>query len=155
MFGKKTVSSDWKLYTGPVDVRAYGLSAGLDSLGYEVYIGRGVYNGYLTPGRILIETIGSKTPGVYIEYGGNEPQITSNIEYYAKNPKCNIKWVASSGGVVVPNSVKVPTINSLIYNVGRVFAEGSVHVGKVFPNYRLIYENGLTAAFYEVLVCEG
>ena len=55
-----SVVTDWKLFTSLVNVKANGVSAGLDSLGNEVYIGRGTVNGYLTPGRIIVETVGNK-----------------------------------------------------------------------------------------------
>ena len=147
--------SDWSSYSDPSGPISNGLSAGLDSLGNEIYIGRGTFNGYLTPGRLAIKTVCTKTPGVYVEFDGIERQITTNIEYYAKNPKCNYKWVPSSNGATVSNAIMIQTINSVTYYVGRVLAGGSLHVGKVFLNYKMIYESGLVTSTYEVLVCES
>lgn len=106
----------------------------------------------MTPGRLIPQTVGTKTPGVYIEFNGIERQLTTNIEYYAKNPKCNYKWVPSSNGATVPNAIT--STSSVTYYVGRVSAGGSLHIGKVFVSLYMIYEAGVVVRSYEVLVCE-
>ena len=145
---------DWQPFSDVETIKIYGLSAGLDSLGNEIYIGRGTYSGYLTPGRLVPQTVGTRTPGVYVEFNGLERQITTNIEYYAKNLTCNYKWVASSNGAIVANAISFLSFDSTTYYVGRVIAGGSLHLGKVLVTLNMIYENGTIASSYEVLVCE-
>lgn len=134
------------------------MSAGLDSEGKEIYIGRGVVNSFVTPGRLLIEDDGEKKAGVYVELSLEEHLITTKIEYYARNSICNYKWVPSSNGEIVTNAVETQAVSeSIIYYVGRVSANGSLHVGKVLVSQQMYYgSNGKAyeAASYEVLICE-
>ena len=86
------IFSDWKPFNGAEGAKMDAFSAGLDSQGKEIYVGRGTFNSLLSPGRLLLEDNGSKTAGLYIEFSSVERKITSNIEYYVKNPSCDYKW---------------------------------------------------------------
>jgi hypothetical protein len=145
----------WKPFTGPDGPKSDALSAGQDSLGNQIYIGRGLVNGVLSPGRLLIEPIGSKPAGLYTESNKTEAYISSGIEYYVKDPNCNYQWVLSSNGTTVDNAIKVfgPIKN---YYVGRVFDKGSLQLGKVLLTRALYYPpNNTIYTNYEVLVCNG
>ena len=110
----------------------------MDSQGKEIYVGRGTFNSIVNPGRLLLEDNGSKTAGLYIESSGVERILTSNIEYYVKNPSCDYKWVTSSGGKTVPNAIKVVNPTKTYY-VARVFAQNTLLVGKVLVGNRFYY----------------
>lgn len=145
---------EWKTFDSSEGPRTDGLSAGLDAQGNEIYIGRGLYNSVSTPGRLVEETVGNRSAGVYIEYGGAQYRLTTNTEYYVINPNCKYKWVPSFNGSTVPNAVQVTS--SKTYYIGRVFVQDSLQVGKVLLKNRMFYAyNGLghSAFTYEVLVC--
>ena len=129
------------------------LSAGQDSQGNEIYIGRGMNINILTPGRISFEAFGNKQTGLYIESNKTERLITINVEYYANNRSCDYKWVPSSGGKVVVNAVGVFGVKK--YYIGRVVARGSLQLGKVALGSKLFYAPDGVASSYEVLVCNG
>lgn len=104
----------------------------------------------------MIEDKGGKKVGVYIELNSDEFVITSKLEYYSKNPSCYYKWVPSSDGKTVVDAVETVT-GSIIYYVGRVFAHGSLQVGKVFVTRGMFYAHngrGYKVLTYEVLICD-
>lgn len=141
---------DWKPFNGPKGPQTDGLSAGQDDQGRECYIGRGTYQRQLAPGKLLIEG----DVGLYIEHSHNEHRITSNVEYYAKEPTCNYKWVPSSKGEAVVNAVQYNGTTHIFY-VGRTFASNSMEVGKIhLGEPRLHYGKGHQIELYEVLVCD-
>lgn len=145
---------EWKPFNGPSGPSAEGISAGLFSDGKESYVGRGTYNGHLAPGTLLIEDAINRTAGLYIEYGGIERYLTSNVEYYAKSPECNYNWIASSDGKTVANAISYKSDGFTMY-VGRIFAESSWFVGKVpIETHIIYYGQGKVSPTYEVLVCE-
>ena len=143
--------NDWKSFNGFQTSYENALSAGQDLQGNEMYIGRGMNLGVLTPGRILFEAFGNKQAGLYIEAQKTERLITSNVEYYSKNQSCVNKWVPSSNGQAVGNAVEVFGVKK--YYIGRVVARGSLQLGKVVLGSRLFYAPDGVASSYEVLVC--
>lgn len=144
------------------DFNSTALSAGKDADGNEIYIGRGLfteyYGSYVTPGRLQPVDEGDRKAGVYIELTLDEKLITTKVEYYAKNPICNYKWVPSENGEEVPNAIETHADSeTIVYYVGRVFAMGTLHVGKVLVSQRMYYAykgKAYSADSYEVLVCE-
>lgn len=145
----------WKPFNGAASLRLKGLSAGQDSLGQEVYIGRGYYRDELAPGKLLIDApTAYRGVGLYVENSRAEQFITSNKEYFEKEPTCEYKWVASSNGQRVTNAIEYTTHQFTFY-VGRVFAQGSVEVGKVPSSTKtMYYGKGHQINSYEVLTCE-
>jgi Protein of unknown function (DUF3421) len=127
-------------------------SAGTDSEGKEIYIGRGIFNGEIIPGRFLFEDDGSHLPGLYVEQKSCELFFSTGVEYYAKNPSCNYQWVASSDGSTVPNAVRVSRFED--YYIGKVTIDGSIHVGKVSRKEKVFTYPGYSSNSYEVLVCQ-
>ena len=147
--------SDWKSFSDPVAAKNDAFTAGIDSQGNRIYVGRGIWNNMLTPGRLFVETVGSNAAGLYVEFGAAERKITTNIEYYVNNPSCAYKWVVSSNGAVVANAVQV--VGTKTYYIGRVYDQNTLNVGKVLPGSKLFYGNnglGFFKTAYEVLVCE-
>lgn len=133
-----------------------GLTAGKDADGNEIYIGRGDVDGWLTPGKLLAKETEKSKAGLYVELGWEEHLITSDLEYYAKNPDCNYTWVPSADGWAVANAVETIS-HPVIYYVGKAFEHGSTQVGKVFLYRGMYYTFNGTAqktTSYEVLVCE-
>ena len=128
--------------------------AGEDSNDNDIFIGQATFNGVLTPGRFLIESIGSNPVGLYAELNGKEVYTATNDEYLFINSSCDYQWVKSENGSTVPFAIKV--VGSKTYYIGRVFAQGTLNVGKILLKNRMYYSyNGLgyTARSYEVLVC--
>jgi hypothetical protein len=110
----------------------------------------------LTPGRLQLQDEGSRKAGVYIELNSGEFVITSNLEYYAKNPNCNYKWIPSENGKPVVDAVETVS-GTVIYYIGRTFAYGSLQVGKVFVSRGMFYTHngrGYKVLTYEVLICD-
>ena len=130
-----------------------GISAGLFADGKDSYVGRGTVNGQLAPGTLLIEDSISRKAGLYMEYGQVENFITSDVEYYVKNPVCNYEWIASSNGETIVNAIAHKSDGFTFY-VGRIFDENSWYVGKILIEHQVMYfGNGKQTASYEVLVC--
>ena len=129
--------------------------AGQDSNGNDIYVGQATISGVRTPGRYLIEPMGSKPAGLYAEFGGKENYTSiANSEYLFLNPNCDYQWVKSENGSTVPFGIKV--VSSKTYYIGRVFAQSSLNVGKVLLKNRMYYssnEVGYSTRSYEVLVC--
>ena len=128
----------------------------MDSQGREIYIGRGYFNNVLNPGRLFIEDVVNKTAGLYIEHSSLEQKVPPYVEYYARSPKCFYKWVTSWNGLVVVNAIQFNKTKP--FYVARVFAQGSLHVGKVLVGSRMFYGfNGIgySTTRYEVLVCDS
>jgi hypothetical protein len=135
-----------------------GISAGKNNLGKSCYIGRGLHNRQMVPGRLMVEPTQSAAVGLYIEYALKEHFLTSNIEFYAKEPNCNYKWIPSSNGQDVTNAVQFKN-DSYTFYMGRAFLHGSTQVGKVVLDHRVMYfafgGKGFATATYEVLTCES
>lgn len=145
---------DWKPFNGPSGPLVDGISAGLFVDGKDSYVGRGTVYGQLAPGTLLIEDSIVRKAGLYIEHSYINHLITLNVEYYAKNPACNYKWVESSNGQTIFNAVNYNSDGYTMY-VGRIFDDDSWHVGKVPIETGIIYYGeGKSSARYEVLVCE-
>lgn len=94
--------------------------------------------------------------GLYFPYDVTDFHLTTNLQYYAKEPTCDYQWKSSSHGRRVENAIQIKS-NSYTYYVGRIYAFNSYHVGKVTLEHKTIYYgyNGKTksSATYEVLVC--
>ena len=145
--------TDWKPYNGPSGPETDGIFAGLYSNDQYAYVGRGTVSGQLAPGTLLIKNSGTHTAGFYMEHSHAEHYLTSNIEYYAKEPSCDYEWVESSNGNVVQNAIEHKSAPYTFY-VGRTFNQGFWHVGKVTLELQTMYfGKGLGTKFYEVLVC--
>ena len=128
--------------------------AGQDSNGNEIYVGLATFSGVLTPGRFFLESIGSKPAGLYAEFNGMEVYGSTNVEYLYTSMECDFQWEQSENGTAVPFAVKV--VGTKTYFIGRVFAQGSLNVGKVLIKNRLYYSSngvGYAARSYEILVC--
>jgi hypothetical protein len=123
----------------------------LDSNGKKIYIGRGTFNGVVTPGRFLFENNGQKQAGVYVEQYKAERFSSKNVDYYASNPNCNYSWVESCSGKKVKNAVVSSSIKP--YYIGRVFAANSLQIGKVLVGDKMYYAPKFSAVNYTVLVC--
>lgn len=150
-------SIEWKAFSDPNEPARDGISAGLNQHGKDCFVGRATYNRQLAPGKLMIEPMKAYAAGLYFEYGHKEHLITSGVEYYAKEPTCDYKWVPSSNGQVVRNAVEF-TSSSYTFYVGRAFLQGSTQVGKVTLEHRVMYYafagKGHATASYEVLICE-
>jgi Protein of unknown function (DUF3421) len=129
----------------------------MNQYGKESYVGRGTYNGQLAPGKLMIEPTKAYAAGLFFEFGLKEHLLTTGVEYYAKEPTCDYKWIPSANAHVVPNAVQF-TSSSYTFYVGRAFLQGSTQVGKVMLEHRVMYfafgGKGHATASYEVLVCE-
>lgn len=148
---------EWRSFEDPNLTAKQGISAGKNHLGKSCYIGRAVYNRQLIPGRLMIEPTHSSSVGLYVEYALKEHLLTSNIEFYAKEPNCFYKWVPSSNGQDVTNAIQFKN-DSYTFYIGRAFLQGATQVGKVLLEHRVLYfafmGRGYSSAVYEVLLCE-
>lgn len=147
---------EWKSYNAPSGPLLEGISAGLFADGVESYVGRGTVSGQLAPGTLLIVDSVNRTAALYMEYGGKEYNLTSNVHYFAKSSNCNYIWVASSGKLVVPNAIAYKASGFTFY-VGRIFYQvlNAWYVGKIPLELGLLYyAKGKTISTYEVLVCQ-
>ena len=103
----------------------------------------------------MFQNIGDKIAGVYVEFYGLERYLTKNLEYYAKDPACSYRWQPSSNATTVARAISVT--GQKYYYVARVFAQGSLHVGKVLVRNKMFFGfNGIgyNVVSYEVLVCD-
>lgn len=148
-------STVWRSYSHPCLPARDGISAGLNEFGRHSYVGRGTYEGQLAPGKLMTEPNGYAA-GLYFAYGDNEIVITSEVEYYAKEPPCDYRWVPSSNGQIVSNAIQL-TSHPYTFYVGRIHTFDSIQVGKVTLEHRVMYYafNGRShrTANYEVLTC--
>jgi hypothetical protein len=88
-----------------------------------------------------------------MEYGYAENRVTRSVEYYAKQPECNYKWVESAYGNDVKNAIEFYDKEEQFY-VGRISSERGVLVGKVSNKWKKIhYGRGIESFNYEVLTC--
>jgi hypothetical protein len=135
-----------------------GISAGLFE-GKECYVGRGEYivneeRSQLAPGMLLIENTKTHLAGFYMEYDRDERKITENVEYYAKEPDCDYKWVFAAHGSNVSNAIQFKS-GVETFSVGRITkSDGSIIVGKVGQWKKIHFGKGEESAYYEVLTCE-
>ena len=135
-----------------------GISAGLNEYGKESYVGRGTFNGQLAPGKLMIDGAGVPyQPALYFEWDNFEHVLTEGVEYYAKESRCNYKWVPSSNGQKVSNAVGFRSEPYTFY-VGRTTTFSSTQVGKVTLEHNTMYYayggKGYSVNNYEVLVCD-
>lgn len=95
--------------------------------------------------------------GLHFPYGSVVNLLISDIQYYAKEPDCEYKWLPSLNGRVVGKSIDVQSPSGKVYQIGRVFANNSWHVGAVFAYHGGMHYGYLGAAqftrSYEVLIC--
>jgi hypothetical protein len=152
-----TFKSGWIPYDAPEGPQNYGISAGTDVNGNQAYVGRTLFrNLQATIGSLLIDSGKNRPPGLYTEFGFVGPNSTTKIEYYAKEKACIYKWIPSSDGVSVDNAIQFEDSYFRIM-VGRIFKDGSWHVGSVIVStqYQFCYEgNKCFNHEYDVLVCE-
>lgn len=145
---------EWKQYDGPSGPMKDGFKAGLTEDGKDIYIGRSIYDGEKAPAKLLIESTAEYNAGLYFPYGGLEYHITENLEYYAKEPTCDYKWVKSSFGGVVSNAVEYDYSLKKFY-IGR---SSDKKIGKVVLLYKKMYFSHegkeYERDFYDVLVCD-
>ncbi|XP_067634095.1 uncharacterized protein [Eurosta solidaginis] len=111
-------------------VPPHALRVGQTGDGEPLYIGRGHFNGSLTPGKI------HPSHGcLYIPYGGREQKLES---YEAlTQPET---WVSSSGDNIIPGAIHagVDADGDAIF-VGRAYHEGDILPAKVIPSKRCAY----------------
>jgi hypothetical protein len=148
-----TLSGAWKRWDNVKQVKSDAFSAGTDSSGNEIYIGRGLFKGILTPGRMRFQDSPGKPAGVYTKQGKLDSHCASGVEYLTINPKCTYQWVPSSFGKFVKNAV-ITGSGRKIYYVGRVTSEGSLQIGQVLFKDKMYYPPSNKATSYEVLVCQ-
>jgi hypothetical protein len=60
--------TDWKPYSNARDVIRFGITAGKNGDGEDVYVGRGSIEGELTPGSLLTEGNERSGASVYVEW---------------------------------------------------------------------------------------
>ena len=139
-----------------MDPATFGISAGLNEFGKTSYVGRGRYFGQLAPGRLMIEATSAYEPALYLAWDTSSHVITKGVEYYAKESRCDYKWVPSSNGEIVPNAIMFRSLSFTFY-VGRTKSFNSVQVGKVSLEHHTMYYAYGSKAYsvknYEVLVC--
>jgi hypothetical protein len=128
---------DWRTFNDPSLAAKLGISAGKNHLGKNCFIGRGILNRQLTPGRLMIEPTQSSAAGLYVEFALKEHLLTSNVEFYAKEANCNYKWIPSSNGQDVTNAIQFKN-DSYTFYIGRAFLQGSTQVGKVVLEHRVM-----------------
>ena len=106
------------------DVPPHAVRAGQTSDGEPLYIGRGPYNGSLTPGKI------HPSHGcLYIPFGGTEHALQS-YEVLVQ-PET---WISSSGSNIVPGTVHAGTdVDGDAIYVGRAYHDGDLLPAKVIP----------------------
>jgi hypothetical protein len=149
---------DWQAFYDPAGPIYRGISAGLFE-GKDCYVGRGEFiidseRSQLAPGSLLLESTETHRAGFYMEYGRAEHKITENVEYYAKEPGYDYKWVFASHGNNVTNAIQFKS-GSETFSVGRITREdGSIMVGKVGQWKKIHYGRGFESTHYEVLTCE-
>ena len=103
----------------------------------------------------MFQNTADKLAGVYVEFYELERYLTSNLEYYAKDPACSYRWQPSSNATTVARAISVT--GQKYYYVARVYAQGTLIVGKVLVRNKMYYAiNGIgyTSMTYEVLVCD-
>lgn len=152
-FVSSELKSGWKPFKGLAGLKLDAFSAGLDALGNNIYIGRGKFNGVLTPGQLLLEQTGKTRAGLYVMVNSTQYRISSNIEYYSVDPSCDYQWISSMNGNVVENAVEVDATKK--FYIGRVLVKGSYHVGTVVVKSKMFYLPRFSANKYEVLVCQS
>ena len=139
-----------------MDPATFGISAGLNEFGKNSYVGRGRYFGQLAPGKLMIEATSAYGPALYLAWDTSSHVITKGVEYYAKESRCDYKWVPSSNGEIVPNAIMFRSLSFTFY-VGRTKSFNSVQVGKVSLEHHTMYyaygRKAYSVKNYEVLVC--
>jgi hypothetical protein len=143
---------DWKPYSSARDVIRSGITAGKNGDGEDVYVGRGSIKGQLTPGSLLVEGNGRSNASVYVEWGYEEHELTSDLEYFAKEKSCDYRWLPSSDGFFALDTIQFSSKNEKLL-VGRILNDNSWTVGKVRPGYGIFYGKGHQSKVYEVLKC--
>lgn len=121
-------------------------------------MGRGTYNGLTSPAELIIS--GSRS-GLHFPYAGQVYRVQNDIEYYAKDPNCDYKWVSSEDGNTVAKAIKFSRrVSNTPYTfyVGRIFVQQGFHVGKVRLERGVIYYGYQgkehSSSTYQVLICD-
>jgi len=112
------------------EVPPHALTVGQTADGEPLYVGRGHWNGSLTPGKV------HPSHGcLYIPFGGGEHRL----EQYEVLVQPET-WVSSSGSNIVPGTIHAGTDadGDAIY-VGRAYHEGDLLPAKVIPNKGCAY----------------
>lgn len=90
--------------------------------------------------------------GLHYPSGNMVQHIFSDIKYFAKEPSCDYKWLASSGGNRVAKSINIKDCQ-----IGRVSVSNSWHVGHIYLPHRTMYYSHQgklqNTPTYEVLTC--
>lgn len=122
--------------------------------GEEAYIGFATFNRQSAPAELVLS---DQYYGLYFPWGAKVYHITENIQYYAKEPNCEYKWISSSSGQNVHKAIKNSSPDGYTFYIGRTAAHNTWHVGKVTLEHKVLYygHNMLTqkTAHYEVLIC--
>lgn len=130
-----------------------GISAGLNQLSEEIYVGLGSFKQQTSPAGLIIS---GENLGLLFPYGKNVLHLKSNLKYYVKESDCEYKWVTSSHGAAVYQAISVLSPPYTFY-VGRVFSFDAHHLGSVNLQHRVMYyafnETTKTSTSYEVLTC--
>ena len=148
---------DWTAWSpGSMDPALDGISAGLDTSGKDVYVGRGVHKAHLAPGKLMIEEASDAKRALYLEWSQEEQVLTEEVEYYAKESHCEYAWVPSDHGKIVPGAVTFRSY-PYTYYIGRATIYNSTQVGRVnLERFQMFYAyggKGYQVNTYEVLVC--
>jgi hypothetical protein len=80
-------------------------------------------------------------------------ELTSGLEYFAKEKSCDYEWVPSSYGFFELNAIQFSSENENLA-VGRILNDHSWTVGKVRSGYGIFYGKGHQSEVYEVLKCK-
>lgn len=148
---KLAFTTAWKAFNSGNGIPSDAFLAGVDSNNKQIYIGRGVFNGVLIPGRIWFQNYINRSVGLYVEQNKVELYSLSGVEYYVNDPNCNYNWVSSKNGLLIANAVNVTS--SKAYYIGRIFFQGTLQVGKVLLKNAMYFAPNYSSYTYEVLVC--
>lgn len=147
---KKSCALKWKAAKGNCNwCEADAVKGGYDYNGECLFVGRAVFCGDLTPGKVVVSH-----GCCIVGYGGKERQITE-YEYLLKT-SCPFKWVKSCDGCVPSNAVEGghTACGEPLY-VGRCFHNGAQIIGKIQASFKgiLIPFGGIEVkhCHYEVL----
>ncbi|XP_029035591.1 natterin-3-like [Osmia bicornis bicornis] len=124
------------------------VSAGHDSDGTTIYVGRAYHEGDMLPAKVIPEKNIAYVCYEGKEYGKHDFEVLCRSEF---------SWEVCSNGSVPSNAVVAgQTSGGEPLYVGRVFHDGSQTVGKVHPTHGCLYipYAGTELSFqeYEVLV---
>lgn len=142
----------WQSYTGNDDPHQLGIAAGFFKPNIMSYIGRGIFESRVVPGRLQT----TEPVGLYYPANWKINHITDNVEFLLDNSTQTYAWVEAFNGREVENAIVVG-VKEKRSNIVRIEKEDFVYMGKTHLNANAHYEdeNDMEVPIkqYQVLTC--